>query len=73
MTMVHVLGGVSLVVAVAVSSVLRAGLAAHMGEREVAAMVAAGDEGVVAPLKMTAPNNGWLPAASGPLRDRMRP
>lgn len=73
MTVVHVLGGVSLVVVVAVSSVLRAGLGVHVAERAATAMVAAGDETVVAPLQMTAPNAAWVPAGSGPLRDRMRP
>lgn len=54
MSVVHVLGGVSLVVAVAVSSVVRAGLAVHVGE----SAAAAGDEDVVLPLQMPAGDEG---------------
>lgn len=69
MTVAHVLGGVSLVVVVAASSVVRAGLGPQVGERA----VAAGDEDVVSPLQMPARDEGVVPAAFGPLRDRMRP
>ncbi len=69
MTVMHVLGGVSLVVVVAVSSVVRAGLSGHVGERA----AAAGDEDVVVSLQMPTRDEGVVPAAFGPLRDRMRP
>ena len=73
MTVVHVLGGVSLVVVVAVSSVVRAGLGVHVGERAAAAVIAAGDDEVVTQMQMPARDEGVVPAAFGPLRDRMRP
>lgn len=73
MTGVHVLGGVSLVVVVAVSSVVRAVLGGHVRETAVAATLAAGDEDIVAPIQMPARDEGAVPAAFGPLRDRMRP
>ena len=73
MTGVHVLGGVSLVVVVAASSVVRAGLGAHVGEPAAAVVVAAGDEGGVSPLQTPSRDEGVAPAAFGPLRDRMRP
>jgi hypothetical protein len=67
------LGGVSLVVVVAVSSVVRTGLGAHVGERAGTARVTAGDGDVVARMQMPARDEGVVPAAFGPLRDRMRP
>ena len=73
MTVVHVLGGVSLVVVVAVSSVVRTGLGAHVEERPTTAVIAAGDEEVVTQMQMPARDEGVVPAAFGPLRDRMRP
>lgn len=73
MSLVHVWGGVSLVVAVAVSSMVRAGLGAHSGERAATAVVAAGDEELVTGISMPPPDEGVVPAAFGPLRDRMRP
>lgn len=73
MTVMHVLGGVSLVVVVAVSSVVRAGLGVRGGESTAAATVAVGGENIVAPIQMSARDEGVVPAASGPLRDRMRP
>jgi len=73
MTVVHVLGGVSLVVVVAASSGLRTGLSAHVDERPAAATVAVGDEDIVARIHMPAREEGVVPAAFGPLRDRMRP
>lgn len=73
MTGVHVLGGVSLVVLVAVSSVVRTGLGAHVGERAATAMLSAGDEDVGARLHVPTRDEGVVPAAFGPLRDRMRP
>ena len=72
MTAVHVLGGVSLVVVVAVSSVVRAGLDARVGERATA-VDAGGEEAVVSQIQMSAWEKGVVPAAFGPLRDRMRP
>ena len=73
MTMVHVLGGVSLVVVVAVSSVVRTGLGAYVDTRAATAVVAAGDEDVGTPLHVPVRDERVVPAAFGPLRDRMRP
>ena len=73
MTVVHVLGGVSLLVVVAVSSAVRVGLGVHVGESTAAATVAVDGEDIVAPIQMPARDEGVVPAASGPLRDRMRP
>ncbi len=44
MTVVHVLGGLSLVIVVAVSSVVRSGLHVHVGEPAATAVVAAVEE-----------------------------
>lgn len=71
MTLVHVLGGVSLVVVVAVSSMVRTGLGVHAGEH--AAMIGAGGEDVVIQSQMPARDEGVVPVAFGPLRNRMRP
>ncbi|RRU12748.1 hypothetical protein [Stenotrophomonas sp. 278] len=73
MTGVHVLGGVSLVIVVAASSAVRTGLSAHVDERQATAAVAAGDDEVGARIQMPARDEGVVPAAFGPLRDRMRP
>ncbi len=73
MTGVHVLGGLSLVVVVAVSSVVRMGLGVHVDERAATAVFAAGDEDLVSGIQTPARDEGVVPAAFGPLRDSMRP
>jgi hypothetical protein len=80
MTLIHVLGGASLLILVAVSTVIRAGIGLDRGEGapakcvpetvEAATATAEADEAVEEPVAVLV---DWLAPPFGPLLDRMGP
>jgi hypothetical protein len=73
MTLVHVLGGASLLILVAVSTVIRAGIGLDWGSPEPAAPDAAEETAADAVEAVEEPVAGLVAPHFGPLLDRMRP
>lgn len=72
MTLMHVLGGLSLLIGVAVASMVRAGMGFEHGQGP-AVQEAAEVEAVEPPLEPVASSGPVGPLHFGPLLDRMRP
>lgn len=73
MTFVHVLGGASLLILVAVSTVIRAGIGLDWGDPEPAGPGAAEEAAADAVETVEEPVAGFVAPHFGPLLDRMRP